>query len=130
MGQRPEGAGAIIIWDTHRIVGAQIDDITFYDNLKPDLARIIDRSGIAIAEFLQISQKSGCPLFPREAACPLNRFRSRADNRYFLEEADFVPRNYLDEALCQHIGLGSQFGLWQAIKVIGFGFGDHPDDYA
>ena len=64
MGQRPEGAGAIIIWDTHRIVGAQIDDITFYDNLKPDLARIIDRSGIAIAEFLQISQKVDVLYFP------------------------------------------------------------------
>ena len=38
-------------------MGAQIDDITFYDNLKPDLARTMDRSGIAIAEFLQISQK-------------------------------------------------------------------------
>ena len=28
-----------------------------YDNLKPDLARIMERNGIAIAEFPQISQK-------------------------------------------------------------------------
>ena len=38
------------IWDTHRIAGAQIDDITFYDYLEPDLARIMDRSDIAFAD--------------------------------------------------------------------------------
>ena len=45
-------------------MGLQIDGITFYDNLKPDLVRIMDRSGIAIAEFLQISQKVDVLYFP------------------------------------------------------------------
>ena len=66
-------------------MGAQIDDITFYDNLKPDLARIMDRSGIAFAEFLKISQKSGCPLFrnayllrPMLTACKAANIEPRA----------------------------------------------------
>ena len=67
----------VIIWDTHRIVGAQINDITFYDNLKPELARIMDRSGIAFAEFLQVSQKSGCPLFRDGQRCGDPGWRGR-----------------------------------------------------
>ena len=51
LSREPDPHSPRVTWDTHRIAGAQIDDITFYDNLKPDLARIMDRSGIAIAEF-------------------------------------------------------------------------------